>query len=73
MARGRGTSRGGDARESFPRYRGLDVGARYGIYVALIAGIVEVSAVVAELRASGTSRRRLRARRAAEVPPAPEE
>jgi hypothetical protein len=38
---------------SFPRYRGFDVGARYGIYIALIAGIVEVSAAVAEMRASG--------------------
>lgn len=38
---------------SFPRYRGLDVGARYGIYVALIAGIAEVTAAVKAVRASG--------------------
>jgi hypothetical protein len=38
---------------SFPRYRGLDVGARYGIYIALIAGLAEVTAAVMELRASG--------------------
>jgi hypothetical protein len=38
---------------SFPRYRGIDVGARYGIYIALIAGIVEVGAAVMEMRASG--------------------
>jgi hypothetical protein len=38
---------------SFPRYRGVDVGARYGIYLALLAGIVEVAAAVMALRASG--------------------
>jgi hypothetical protein len=38
---------------SFPRYHGIDVGARYGIYLALIAGIVVVTAAVMELRASG--------------------
>jgi hypothetical protein len=38
---------------SFPRYRGYDVGARYGIYIALIAGIVEVTAAVMQMRASG--------------------
>lgn len=38
---------------SFPRYHGFDVGARYGIYVALIAGIAEVAAAVKAMRASG--------------------
>jgi hypothetical protein len=38
---------------SFPRYHGLDVGARYGIYIALIAGIAEVVAAVRAMRASG--------------------
>jgi hypothetical protein len=43
---------------SFPRYNGgsglsYDVGARYGIYLALIAGIAEVAAGVMALRASG--------------------
>jgi len=38
---------------SFPRYHGIDVGARYGIYLALIAGIVEVTAAVMAMRASG--------------------
>jgi hypothetical protein len=32
---------------------GLDYGARYGIYLALIAGIVEVVAAIVELRTSG--------------------
>jgi hypothetical protein len=36
---------------SLPRYRGVDVGARYGIYVALLAGLVEVTAAVLKLRA----------------------
>jgi len=38
---------------SLPRYRGLDVGAKYGVYVALIAGITVVVAAVLELRESG--------------------
>ena len=38
---------------TLPRYRGVDVGARYGIYLALIAGIVEVAAAIAQVRASG--------------------
>ena len=38
---------------SFPRYRGADVGARYGIYLALIAGIVEAAAAIMQMRASG--------------------
>ena len=38
---------------SLPRYRGIGVGTKYGLYVALIAGIVETAAAVAELRASG--------------------
>jgi hypothetical protein len=38
---------------SLPRYRGLGVGAKYGLYLALIAGIVEVTAAVIEMRASG--------------------
>jgi len=40
---------------TLPRYHGIDVGARYGLYVALIAGIVEVGAAVSELRTSGES------------------
>jgi hypothetical protein len=36
---------------SLPRYHGSDVGARYGLYVALIAGIVEVTVAVLEMRA----------------------
>ncbi|HZT94952.1 MAG TPA: hypothetical protein VE985_10805 [Gaiellaceae bacterium] len=36
---------------TLPRYRGVDVGARYGIYVALLAGLVEVTAAVLKLRA----------------------
>jgi hypothetical protein len=38
---------------SLPRYHGIGVGARYGIYLALIAGIVEVAAAVVQMRASG--------------------
>ena len=38
---------------SLPRYRGLDVGAKYGLYIALIAGIAVVVAGVLELRESG--------------------
>ena len=36
---------------SLPRYEGVDVGARYGIYIALIAGVVEVTAACMKLRA----------------------
>jgi hypothetical protein len=36
---------------SLPRYRGFDVGARYGLYVALIAGIAEVTVAVLAMRA----------------------
>jgi hypothetical protein len=42
---------------TFPRYHAIGVsygvGARYGIYLALIAGIVEVTAAVMAMRASG--------------------
>jgi hypothetical protein len=60
---------------SFPRYRGLDVGARYGIYIALIAGVVEVWAAVAEMRASGEQVPWPHSEHAEppEAPPAPEE
>jgi hypothetical protein len=36
---------------SLPRADGHAVGARYGLYIALIAGIVEVTVAVLELRA----------------------
>lgn len=42
---------------TFPRYHAIGisygVGARYGIYLALIAGIVETAAAVMAMRASG--------------------
>jgi hypothetical protein len=43
---------------SFPTYHGVsgfsyDVGARYGVYLAVIAGIVAVTAAVLALRVSG--------------------
>ena len=42
---------------SFPTYHAANfsanVGARYGIYLALIAGIAEVTAAVLEMRSSG--------------------
>ena len=45
---------------SFPRYNGgglsYDVGARYGIYLALIAGIAAVTAAVLAMRALRTNR-----------------
>jgi hypothetical protein len=36
---------------SLPRYRGVDAGARYGLYIGLIAGIAVVTAAVMQLRA----------------------
>jgi hypothetical protein len=51
---------------TLPRYRGIDVGARYGIYLALIAGVVEVAAAVAEMRASGEQLPWAQARQATE-------
>jgi hypothetical protein len=38
---------------SLPRYQGFGVGAKYGLYIALIAGLVEVTAAVMAMRASG--------------------
>jgi hypothetical protein len=38
---------------SLPRYQGYGVGAKYGLYIALIAGVVQVTASVLQLRASG--------------------
>jgi len=38
---------------SLPRYRGFGVGAKYGLYIALIAGIAEVVAAVMAMRTSG--------------------
>jgi hypothetical protein len=61
---------------SLPRYHGIGVGARYGIYVALLAGIVEVAAAVMEMRASGEQMpwaQKQPAETAPEAPPAPEE
>jgi hypothetical protein len=64
---------------SLPRYRGIDVGARYGIYIALIAGIVEVTAAVLALRAAGEPTPWTQPPQAAEQPesdpgpPAPED
>lgn len=37
---------------SLPSYRGIDVGARYGIWIALIAGAVETLAAFDEARTS---------------------
>jgi hypothetical protein len=58
---------------SFPRYRGLHVGARYGIYIALIAGLAEVTAAVMELRASGEQMPWTQAEPAASKPESPPE
>jgi hypothetical protein len=38
---------------SLPSYRGYGVGAKYGLYVALIAGIAEVVAAVKAMQSSG--------------------
>jgi hypothetical protein len=54
---------------SFPRYHGLDVGARYGIYIALIAGLAEVAAAVTAMRASGEQVPWAQSQQATEAPP----
>jgi len=61
---------------TFPRYHAVGisygVGARYGIYLALIAGIAETAAAVMAMRASGESvpwTRTHHADAAAETPP----
>jgi hypothetical protein len=38
---------------TLPSYPFVSVGPRYGIYIALIAGVVEVGAAVVQFRASG--------------------
>ena len=58
---------------SFPRYHGVDVGARYGIYIALLAGIVEVAAAVMQMRASGEAVPWAQTKRAPEPQEAPPE
>ena len=64
---------------SLPRYHGIDAGARYGLYIGLVAGIVETAAAVMEMRASGESMPWVQANQhehrepAPEAPAAPEE
>lgn len=69
---------------TFPRYHAVgisySVGARYGIYIALIAGIAEVVAAVMQMRASGEQLSWARTQQAdaatespPETPAAPEE
>jgi hypothetical protein len=65
---------------SLPRYHvsdlSYDAGARYGLYIALIAGIAEVAAAVMAMRASGESMPWEQAHQAEtppEAPPAAEE
>jgi Kef-type K+ transport system membrane component KefB len=57
---------------SFPRYHGVDVGARYGFYLALVAGIVETAAAVLAMRASGESMPWAQAAQHEHTEPAPE-
>jgi hypothetical protein len=38
---------------TLPRYHGIGVGTRYGIWIAIIAGAAEVAAAIVQLRASG--------------------
>jgi hypothetical protein len=60
---------------SLPRYHlsdlSYDAGARYGLYIALIAGIAEVAAAVMAMRASGESMPWAQANRAETPPDAP--
>jgi hypothetical protein len=68
---------------SFPTYHGstglnYNVGARYGIFLALIAGIAEVTAAVMQMRASTGEAQSVAPAEpdppaAPEAPPAPEE
>jgi hypothetical protein len=62
---------------SFPRYHAVGisygVGARYGIYLALIAGIAEATAAVMQMRASGEAVPWDRTHQAPEQPPVPDE
>jgi hypothetical protein len=69
---------------SLPRYHisdlSYDAGARYGLYIALIAGIAEVTAAVMQMRASGEEMPWAQAQQSTatpepppEAPPAPEE
>ena len=65
---------------SLPRYHisdlSYDAGARYGLYIALIAGIAEVAAAVTAMRASGEKMPWAQAHQAGtppEAPPAAEE
>ena len=55
---------------SLPRADGHAVGARYGLYVALIAGIVEVTVAVLELRATDEP---VRVEPSADAPTTPED
>ena len=60
---------------TFPSVPGLAVGAKYGIWIALIAGIVEVAAAVMQVRESGEPlpwAQQAAAPAAAEAPAAPE-
>lgn len=61
---------------SFPRYQlsgvGYDVGARFGIYLALLAGIAEVAVAAMQLRASGESMPWVSAQQSAPETAAPE-
>jgi hypothetical protein len=60
---------------SLPRYHisdlSYDAGARYGLYIALIAGIAEVAAAVMAMRASGESIPWTQAHQAETPPEAP--
>lgn len=60
---------------SLPRYHisdlSYDAGARYGLYIALVAGIAEVAAAVMAMRASGESIPWTQAHQAETPPEAP--
>jgi hypothetical protein len=70
---------------TLPRYRlselSYNAGARYGLYLALIAGIAEVAAAVMQMRASGEAMPWTQAEQSVtppaesspEAPPTPEE
>jgi len=57
---------------SLPRYHGIDAGARYGLYIGLIAGIVMTVAAVLDLRASGEALPWAQAQEKAEEPTKPD-
>ena len=57
---------------SLPRYHGIDAGARYGLYIGLVAGIVVTVAAILDMRASGEAMPWAQAQQKAEEPARPD-